>query len=350
MNNTLTALNGVRVGHSTHLDKLTGCTVILFDKPMTVAYKSYGGAVGGFNTEGLKSGSTMYGNNGIFIAGGSMTGLMSASAITECMRTDKIGMRISEHVYNPSISGAIIWDLGVQVAPFEAKYGEEAYRNATNDPVIPGNVGAGTGASAGKFRWIVNGTKSGAMKTGIGSAKIELGNGITVCALSVVNPMGNVTLPNGEILAGNRDENTKFKNYEDLQDFLSQKETLSNTTISVIGINVDLGAAENYERIAHFGAQGQIRSIYPVNTSQDGDTVFVFSNAELKNPLNSKAKHFKALESDMHLQVDLLGHAAAKAVQESIYDACRHAKSIPFPNAYQGIIPSASDYSFVAPL
>ena len=81
MNKTLTALNGVRVGHSTHLDKLTGCTVILFDKPCSVAFKAYVGGVGSFNTEGLKSGKTDNKENGIFIAGGSNTGLMSSAEI-----------------------------------------------------------------------------------------------------------------------------------------------------------------------------------------------------------------------------------------------------------------------------
>jgi len=76
------------------------------------------------------------------------------------------------------------------------------------------------------------------MKAGVGSARIDVGNGIIVTALSVVNALGNIVLPNGEILAGNRDENTKFKLYEDLVDFVTQNR--SNTTISVVGINVDL--------------------------------------------------------------------------------------------------------------
>ncbi|MEO7128439.1 MAG: hypothetical protein ABI040_06165, partial [Rhodoferax sp.] len=76
-------------------------------------------------------------------------------------------------------------------------------------------------------------TKTGAMKSGMGSARVDLGNGIIVCALSVVNALGNIILPNGEILAGNRDENTKFKKYEDMINFVTQDR--SNTTISVVG-------------------------------------------------------------------------------------------------------------------
>lgn len=344
-NNTLTALKGVRVGHATHIDKLTGCTVIVFDKPNTVAYRSYGGAVGAFNTEGLRSGSTMYGTNGIFIAGGSMTGLMAASSITECLRKDEIGMKVSDGIFNPSLTGAIIWDLGTTIAPFDPEYGAEAYRNASSDPVSAGNVGAGTGATAGKFRWLENGSRSGAMKTGLGSSRVNLGNGITICALSVVNPMGNIVLPNNTFLAGNRDEQTKFKAYEELVDLVTAgANNASNTTISVVGINVELGSIENYERVAHIASHGQVRAINPVHTSQDGDTVFVFSNGEIKNPLNNMAQHFKPTENDIHLQVDIIGHAGAKAVQQSIYDACMKAETIQDDKGYQGVIPSANDY------
>lgn len=338
MNNTLTALAGVRVGHATHIDKLTGCTVILFDKPYSVAYKAYGGGVGGFNTEALRSDKTDYKNNGIFIAGGSNTGLMSASPIMECLRRDGFGSKSGDNIFNPSVAGAIVYDQGMHIAPYDAAYGAEAYKNASPNPVISGNVGAGTGTSVGKFRWLEVGTKTGAMKAGVGSARINLGNGITVCALSVVNAMGNIVLPDGKILAGNRDEKTEFKSYENMVDFVTQDN--SNTTISVVGINVDLQAKEHYEKVAHLASHGQVRAINPVHTSADGDTVFVFSTAELKNPLNDYAKLFQETDNSLFFQVDVIGHAAGRAVQESIYDACRSTESIKFADAYQGIIPA----------
>jgi L-aminopeptidase/D-esterase-like protein len=346
-NKTLTALKGVKVGHATHLDKLTGCTVILFDTPYTVAYKAYGGGVGSFNTEGLRSGKTDYRENGIFIAGGSNTGLMSASEIMDCLRKDKFGSQSGsdKSIYNPSVTGAIVYDQGMQIAPYDPVYGREAYQNANYEPVIGGNVGAGTGTSVGKFRWVESGTKTGAMKAGVGSARIDLGNGIVVCALSVVNALGNIVLPNGEILAGNRDENVKFKPYEDLIDFVTNDK--SNTTISVVGINVDLKSKEHYEKLAHLASHGQVRAINPVHTSADGDTVFVFSTAELKDPLNGYAKYFKETDSDIHFQVDIIGSAAAKAVQESIYDACNQAETVDFENGYNGVIPAVKDFKWV---
>jgi L-aminopeptidase/D-esterase-like protein len=269
---------------------------------------------------------------------------MSASEIMECLRNDKFGSRSGkqEDIYNPSITGAIVYDQGMQIAPYDPKFGQEAYQNASTEPVQSGNVGAGTGTAVGKFRWVENGTKTGAMKAGVGSARIDLGNGIVVCALSVVNALGNVVLPNGEVLAGNRDENTKFKPYEDLTDFVTKDK--QNTTISVVGINVDLSSREHYEKIAHFGSQGQVRAINPVHTSSDGDTVFVFSTEEIKSPLNDYAKYFKETEDTRFFLVDIIGNAAAKAVQESIYDACRSAETIQLESAYKGLIPSAKDF------
>lgn len=342
-NRTLTALPGVRVGHATHLDRLTGCTVVLFDTPATVAFKAYGGGAGGYNTEGLQGGKTDYRLHGIFIAGGSSTGLMAASSIMECLREDGGGFRSGPggSVVNPSITGAAIYDLGMSIAPFEAEYGREAYRNASADAVAGGNVGAGTGASVGKFLWLDGGAKVGAMKAGVGSARVDLGNGIIVTAMSVVNAVGNIVLPDGRVLAGNRSEAGGFSSYEQIGDIVTR--SLHNTTITVVGINVDLGSKEHYEKLAHLATHGQVRAINPVHTSADGDSLFVFSTAELRNPLNANGQYFKEGLTDIHLQVDVLGHAAARAVQESIYDACRQAESVEFADAYGGVVPAASD-------
>ena len=338
-NKTLTALPGVRVGHSTHLEKLTGATVILFDQPCRVAYQAFGGSVGLFNSESLRVGQTDYKQDAIFVAGGSDTGLMVGGALTESLRKDQKGGCVAKGIYNPSIVGAIIWDLGVNIAPYQQQYGHEAYQAATAKPVISGNVGAGTGASVGKFAYLENGSRTGAMKAGVGSARIDLGGGIIVCALSVVNAMGNVYLPDGRILAGNRDEKAEFKTYADFIDSLTVKDR-TNTTISVVGLNVDLQTKENYERLARLAVHGQIRSIKPVHTSFDGDTIFVFSTASLKNPFNRKINHYSPNRNKLPIEVDILGHIAAQAVQDSIYDACRSAETVSFKQAYQGVIPA----------
>jgi L-aminopeptidase/D-esterase-like protein len=341
MNNTLTALKGIKVGHSTHLDKLTGCTFVLFDNPYPVAYKSYGGAPGTFNTDALQNGKSFFYGHGIFVAGGSNTGLMAGGEIMKTLIEKKIGWK-SHNIINPNITGAIIYDLGTYIEQFNPIYGREAVENASYDPVQRGNFGAGTGAKVGGFS-ITKDLKRLNMKAGIGCSLINLKGGIKVTALSVVNSNGNIILPNGKILAGNRHDTSDFpfRTFEGVSDFLVRDE--SNTTITIIGINADLKTRENYEQIAHVASHGQIRAINPVNQSVDGDTVFVFSTEEIKDFLSPLGKIVRDNEWPK-LAIDIIGQAAARAVQESIYDACYQADTVKFKDAYKGVIPSVKDY------
>lgn len=267
-----------------------------------------------------------------------MSGLTSAGSIANRLIEKGIGWKPDKSII-PEISGAIVYDLGVEQFQYDPSYGKEAVDNLSSDPVKNGNVGAGTGTAVGKFHYADNGRKSGAMKAGVGSARINLGNNIMVCALSVVNAIGNVVNPDGTILAGTRSDKKKFETFDETADFV----TRSNTTISIVGTNVDLQFRENYERLAHFGSQGQVRAIYPVHTSIDGDTVFAFSTQEIKKPLNSMGKYFETPQWPS-FTLDIIGNAAAKAVQESIYDACKKADTIKMKSAYKGVIPSCNDY------
>jgi L-aminopeptidase/D-esterase-like protein len=341
MNNTLTALKGVRVGHSTHKDKLTGCTVVLFDDLYPVAYKSYGGAPGTFSTENIRAGKSWSARNGLFIAGGSLLGLASASDIMSYMIEHKLGAKDGKTI-RPAISGAIVYDLGIRLAQYDPAYGREAAQNATNKPVESGNVGAGTGTSVGKFSYTKE-FKMLNMKAGVGSSRVDLGNGVMVCALSVVNALGNVILQDGKVLAGNRHDakNPKFRSFDKTSEVFTGSE--QNTTISIVGINVDLEEYANYETVAHMASQGHVRAVSPVNTSLDGDTVFVFSTKEVKSPLSSLGKSV-ARNGWPTLATDIIGHAAAKAVQESIYDACRQAETITLDAAYGNKVPSVKAY------
>ncbi len=340
MNNTLTALNGVMVGHSTHRDKLTGCTVVLLDDFCPVAYKSYGGAPGTFNTENLKNGKSWPARRCLFIAGGSFGGFEAATGIMEFMIENKMG-HVDGDTIVPPISGAIIYDLGVSMAQYTTAYGLEAAQNASRKPVEGGNVGAGTGASVGKFSLTNKGLLL-AMKAGVGSARIDLGNGATICALSIVNALGNVVLQDGTILAGNRDDTktSRFRTFETASNLITGKP--QNTTVSIVGTNVDLGEYSNYEKVAQIASHGQIKAISPVNTSLDGDTVFVFSTKEVKSFFSPLGKYI--VEGGWpNLPVDVVGHAAANAVMESIYDACRQAETIPYDMAFQKKIPCCKD-------
>lgn len=338
-NITLTALKGVKVGHSTHLDKLTGTTVVIFDGDYPMAYKSYGGDPGTFNTDALRNGRTDHRGHGIFISGGSWAGLTAGGEILKRLIEKKIGYR-ARKIVNPNITGAIVFDLGTYIEQYNPLFASEAVNNANIDPVERGNVGAGTGTAVGKFKFLQNGKLIAGMKAGVGCARVDLENGIIVTALSVVNALGNVILPDGSILAGNRSEKEgkKFETFEEFSKL--QTDGISNTTISIVGLNVNLDSRENYERIAHVASQGQVRAINPVQTSLDGDTVFVFSNEEIRmKPINSATR-----EGWVNMNVDIIGQASAKAVRESIYDACYKAETVKLEEAYNGAIPSCKDY------
>ena len=203
-NETLTALQGVRVGHSTHPEKLTGCTVIIFEKEYPVVYVSGGGSPGTIATEDLNDGKEFGVRDGLFIAGGSMNGLSAYATITRELIKQGRGLKINK-TFMPVLSGAIVYDLSVGNHQFDPEFGAEALANAGDQPVIGGNQGAGTGTSVGKFQRLESGSKTGAMKAGVGSARVDLANGAMVCALSVVNAMGNIIGRDGLVIAGNRD-------------------------------------------------------------------------------------------------------------------------------------------------
>src|SRR6266403_1517401 len=96
MNSTLTALKGVNVGHSTHLDKLTGVTVVIFDKDLPVAYTSYGGSPGTFNTDAFRNGRSDNRAHAIFISGGSWTGLQTGGEVMKRLIEKEIGYKLQK--------------------------------------------------------------------------------------------------------------------------------------------------------------------------------------------------------------------------------------------------------------
>jgi L-aminopeptidase/D-esterase-like protein len=327
----------VRVGYATDTENLTGCTVVLFDKDYPVAYASNGGTPRTYDTTTLDQGKSFYRKHALFVADGAHLGLETAAYIAEALREQNIGYSIGKNII-PSISGACVQSLGMYLAKVKPQFGTEAISKATTTPVQSGNVGAGTGTTVGKFSFNPGGINM-SMKAGVGSAKIELGGGVIVTALTVVNAMGNIIGEDGSIIAGNRhdSDNSKYRRFEGFSNYITEK---SNTTISIVGINVTLDSQEDLRRVAETATHGQVRAINPVNTSLDGDTVFVFSNEELTPHLSHIGAKIEV--GDWYkLYVDVIAQAAAKAVQESIYDACYSAESIQYKYAYGGKIPSA---------
>jgi L-aminopeptidase/D-esterase-like protein len=190
---------------------------------------------------------------------------------------------------------------------------------ATDGAVAEGNVGAGTGATAGK----ILGTKR-AMKTGLGSAAVDLGGGVMVSALIAANPLGDVINPQtGEVLAGTRKlSSNELANTLAVMRGMVGKAALrfasSNTVIGVVATNVRL-TKEEVNKVAQMAQDGIARAVRPAHTLFDGDTLFA---------LSAGAKR---------ADVNLIGAYAAEVVAEAIARAARAAESVGDLPAWQDL-------------
>jgi L-aminopeptidase/D-esterase-like protein len=305
----LTDIPGIRVGHVSDFDAITGCTAILCEQ----------GAVGGVDIRGSASGTeetpaldplhvdpTVH---GILLAGGSAFGLEAASGVRRYLETRGAGVSTPAGRI-PIVAAAIIYDLGIgksHVRPNLAM-GEAAAAAASSDAVQEGCVGAGTGASIGKMMGM-----SHAMKSGLGSFTLQLPGGVLVSSLVVVNAVGDVRDPStGKIVAGARTtaDGKEFANGEKLMIERAPAGLVrQNTTLAVVATNAALSKVET-TKLARLSSLGLARAIYPVNTGSDGDTIFGLSLGSLR------------------ANIDSLGAAAAACVVESILRAVRSARSM----------------------
>ena len=200
-NATLTAVPGIKVGHHTLRERPTGCTVVLAEAGVTAAVDVRGAAPATRETDLLDPVNSVQVAHAIVLAGGSAFGLDAASGVMRFLEEKKIGFEFGP-ARVPIVPAAALFDLGVGnglVRP-TADCGYAAAGAATTAPVLDGSVGAGAGATIGKS----NGSTH-AMKGGIGSASIELPNGLIVSALVAVNAFGDVIDPaTGAVVAGVR--------------------------------------------------------------------------------------------------------------------------------------------------
>ena len=267
VNQTLTAIDGIKVGHATNSTARTGCTVVLCPEGTTAGVDVRGAAPGTRETDALRPGRLVQTAHAVLLTGGSAFGLDAASGVVQYLEERNVGFP-ADPVRVPIVPAAVIFDLGVgdaKVRP-DRQMGYQACLNATDDPVVGGAVGAGTGATVGKASGV------SPSPGGVGSACKYLDSGLIVAAVVVVNALGNVVHPeSGEIVAGGK-ENGDFVNItERLLDANLVQGT--NTTIGVVATNADLSPAEVH-RVAEMAHDGMARAIRPAHTMFDGDTLF----------------------------------------------------------------------------
>ena len=289
---TLTSVPGVRVGHATDRDGLTGVTVVVPPEPNVAAVEVRGAAPGTRETALLAPGMKVQGVHAIALCGGSAYGLAAASGVADALEADGKGFPPRAGP-DPNVPAAVIFDLAVgsNTARPGPEDGAAAYRAATGDPVEMGTVGAGTGAAVAGWRGFEH-----LRKGGVGSASQQIGDA-TVGALAVVNAVGDVFTLEGESLTGGDP-------VPGPPPFAPAP--LENTTLVVVATDgaFDRDALQRLIVRAHDALGACLR---PGHTRYDGDAVFAVSCG------------------DRTVDPDAAGEAAFSVVGRSVEAAVRSA-------------------------
>ena len=197
--NSIVDVNGLQVGQKQDEIAQTGCSVVLCEKGAVGGVSQRGGSPGTRETDLLRPMHAVQKVHASMLSGGSAFGLDAAGGVMQFLEEKKVGFQVGPTVV-PIVPSAILFDLdiGDHTMRPDKQMGYEACLNATTSRPEEGNFGAGCGATVGKI------LGSGqAMKSGIGTASMSIGNGIVVGAIIAVNAFGDV-VENGEIIAGAR--------------------------------------------------------------------------------------------------------------------------------------------------
>jgi L-aminopeptidase/D-esterase-like protein len=318
---SITDVQGIKAGHFTDPRRPTGCTVLLFDKGATAGVDVRGGSPGTRETDLLNPLNTVQQVYAIMLAGGSAFGLDAASGAMRYLDERHIGYAVG-NVVVPIVPAAILYDLEIgdpKIRP-TAESGYKACQAASSGRVAEGSVGAGAGATVGKLF----GMKQ-AMKSGLGSASIRVGNtGIVVGAVVAVNAIGDVVEPKtGKIIAGARkpDGSGFMDSMARIREgYNVRAEAAKNTTIGVVGTNVALDKAQA-TKVAQMAHDGLARTISPVHTPSDGDTIFAVATGAVPTPANYGS----------------IGALAAEVIAQAVLRAVMTARGIPGLPSYSDL-------------
>lgn len=322
---SINEIENIRIGNAQNKEAGTGCTVVICEKGAVTGLDVRGGGPASRESELLKPTAAAGYINAVLLSGGSAFGLDAAGGVMEYLEEKKIGFDVGVTVV-PLVAQSCIFDLTVgdmKVRPDRAMAYEACVNSEKNNPVM-GNEGAGTGASVGKLLGMTT-----AMKAGLGSYAVQIGD-LKVGAIVAVNACGDIfDYDTHEIIAGLLTPDLKsFANTEQvIYNMASGKiqlegKELQNTTIGVVVTNGKFTKAQ-MNKIATMAHNGYARTINPVHTTMDGDSIYAMSVGEV--------------EADM----DMVGTLAANVMGHAVCDAVRKAE-----DAY-GIISASHNISRV---
>jgi L-aminopeptidase/D-esterase-like protein len=270
-------IGGIHIGQTEDRSAATGCTVLISKEGMAAGLDVRGGGPASRDTHLLDPLTAAQTIHAILLGGGSAFGLGAASGVMKYLEEHDIGFDVGVTKV-PLVAQSDLFDLTVgrsDVRPQPAM-GYEAARRACEDPNYrDGNYGAGCGATVGKLAGM-----ECCMKTGIGSYAIEIGS-FRIGALVAVNALGDIyDWKSGEKIAGLLTEDGK--GFRDTVELLSQSldvvenKFTGNTTIGVVITNAAFNKTQLC-KIASMTHNGYARSIRPLHTSADGDSIYAVS-------------------------------------------------------------------------
>ena len=267
----------LRIGQTENREAGTGCTVFLCEKGMCAGLDVRGGGPASRESQLLNPLAAAQELHAVVLAGGSAFGLGAANGVMDCLERRGIGLDVGVTKV-PLVAQSDLFDLTVGDAHTrpDPAMGFEAARLALDAPNYrDGNYGAGCGATVGKIAGMQT-----AMKTGIGSYAIQVGD-LKVGAVVALNALGDVfDWRSGKQIAGLLTEDKTA--LRSTSDYLTadtravENRFVGNTTLGVIVTNAFFTKAQLC-KIAGMGHDGFARSIRPVHTSYDGDSIYALS-------------------------------------------------------------------------
>lgn len=306
-------IKGIRIGQTEDPEGGTGCTVFLSEAGMAAGMDVRGGGPASRESELLKPLAAAQEIHAIVLAGGSAFGLGAADGVMEYLEERGIGFDVGV-TRVPLVCQSDLFDLtaGDPGARPDRAMGYEACLRAEEESYRDGNYGAGCGATVGKFAGM-----DYCMKSGIGSCALQVGE-LQVGAVVAVNALGDIyDWRSGQKLAGLLAEDRRsFRRTEDLMyadTRTVENKFTGNTTIGVVITNADFQKA-SLCKIAGMAHDGYARSIRPVHTTADGDSIYAVSVGDAEG---------KKVSADQ----DLVGTLAAEVMSEAITAAVKSARS-----------------------
>jgi L-aminopeptidase/D-esterase-like protein len=282
VNDAITDVPGIEVGHAQDLEAGTGCTAVVCRKGATPGVSVSGGAPATRETDCLHPENLVTETHAVVLTGGSAYGLDCAGGVMRCLEEQGIGYDIGP-TRVPIVPAASMNDLAFadhRVRP-DAAMGYQACLNASGSNAEQGNVGAGTGASIGRLE----GNARGMVKGGLGTASFSIGK-LIVGAIVAINCNGDVFDPEtGETLAGTLNpERTAVAGAMKLLTTRNEQYRggfPTNTTIGVVATNAILDKSMA-TRVAIVAQDGYARTIIPVHTLGDGDVIFCLATRQVQ--------------------------------------------------------------------